>query len=347
MLPKRPGFTFSLLKRGATFTLVIILGLILHSTLKEYLMPGPVSAAQPHGEALGGFSSHASFEHECGHCHAPVHCVTDTRCQDCHMEIARQRETAEGLHGRLPGTIQCQNCHIEHQGRDAAISHVSFINVDHEQLTGFSLDRHHIGYDDQHLICESCHIDSRFSAEAVDCLSCHVQADHDFMAAHLELFGSDCLDCHDGRDRMTNFDHNQTFVLDGAHEIALCESCHVDQVFAGAPRECADCHEKSSAKPEMFSSDCTRCHTTVAWTPAQLSYHIFPLDHGEAGEIACQTCHLTTYAEHTCYGCHDHTPEQMQEIHLAVDILAFENCAECHPIGLVDEIRGDSNTSTD
>ena len=66
------------------------------------LSPGRLSAVNENGETLGGYISHAEFEQECGHCHAPVHCVTDTRCQDCHLDVARQRAEAEGIHGSLP-----------------------------------------------------------------------------------------------------------------------------------------------------------------------------------------------------------------------------------------------------
>ena len=51
----------------------------------------------------------------------------------------------------------------------------------------------------------------------------------------------------------------------------------------------------------------------------------------KASPLACETCHTKTYQTHTCYGCHDHTPEQMEEVHLAENITKYENCQECRP----------------
>ncbi len=123
--------------------ILLIFGLLfgegLYGHFHKYTFPGPLSAAQAaepiatETHQKGGFSSHAEFEQECGHCHAPLHCVTDTKCQDCHMEIAEQRGTTTGLHSRLPGVNECQTCHTEHQGRDASITEFAFHNIETPQ----------------------------------------------------------------------------------------------------------------------------------------------------------------------------------------------------------------------
>ena len=39
------------------------------------------------------------------------------------------------------------------------------------------------------------------------------------------------------------FDHLTTgFELDGVHRDLPCESCHLNAVFRGTPRDCATCH---------------------------------------------------------------------------------------------------------
>jgi hypothetical protein len=50
---------------------------------------------------------------------------------------------------------------------------------------------------------------------------------------------------------------------------------------------------------------------------------------------ACATCHTETYAEYTCYGCHEHEPEEMTEEHAKEGISQVEMtaCAACHPTG--------------
>ncbi len=53
----------------------------------------------------------------------------------------------------------------------------------------------------------------------------------------------------------------------------------------------------------------------------------------------CQTCHTENYYTHTCYECHDHTPEQMETVHLAENIPDYADCVACHPTGQAGEAR--------
>jgi hypothetical protein len=297
--------------------------------------PGPLTAVNLHDEPLGGYASHSEFEQECSHCHAPVHCITENRCQSCHMEIAQQRTEAIGLHGLLPGTSECQSCHVEHQGRDAHITTFAFNNVDHAELAAFSLENHQFDYAGGEMNCESCHQLGRFGAESLDCATCHTQNDAQFMSDHTTQYGSDCVSCHDGHDRLANFDHNQIFPLDGQHTNAACESCHINQLFAGTPTSCAGCHEQPSVHDDSFGKECIRCHTTDAWQPAGLRIHPFPLDHGAETQQECQTCHENRYTTYPCYACHDVL--ETEAAHSERDVVAFENCLDCHPTGQVEE----------
>jgi hypothetical protein len=294
--------------------------------------PGPVSAAQIRGEPLGGYASHADFESECLLCHMPVHCLHATRCETCHADIARERAQGTGLHGLLPGTKKCQNCHTEHRGRDAVISTLpldSLASVSHRQLTGFSLANHQVDHEGRPQACDDCHTQHRFKAEYVDCLTCHAGADPAFVRAHAEQYGDDCLGCHDGDAHLADFDHDSVFVLEGAHARAACRDCHHRQP-AG---ECAACHQEPEAHAGSFGLDCTRCHTPQNWNETQLTRHDFPLDHGGQGQPDCETCHIDAYVRYHCYGCHDHRPEQMAQVHAEEEIYEFEDCVECHPTG--------------
>jgi hypothetical protein len=298
--------------------------------------PGPLSEARTHDEPLEGYVSHAEFEMGCAHCHAPLHCVTDERCTECHKNVAEQRNQVSGLHGMLPGTDRCQLCHPEHLGREADITELAFKNVDHEKLSGFSLARHQIDYQDQPLSCESCHSQIIFVAETLDCVSCHSTEDHDGMAEHMELYGLDCLYCHDGVERTTDFNHDQVFVLEGGHDIETCEDCHAEQYFVLTPRTCLDCHEEPEVHADQFGFECARCHSTIAWTPAQLIQHTFILDHGEDGELPCETCHIEAYTGHTCEGCHD-DPAEYTQTHLDEGVEDDQDCVSCHPTGVEGE----------
>ena len=132
------------------------------------------------------------------------------------------------------------------------------------------------------------------------------------------------------------FEH-AIFALEGAHAGAECQDCHADAAFADTARGCADCHEDPEVHAGETGPHCDWCHTAVAWSPAQLTEHIFRLDHGGLDEATCETCHTGAYVVHTCYGCHDHQVGEMQELHAQEGIDELEPCGECHPTGLEGE----------
>ena len=337
---RRPRFMrsrgFDLLKtwpgRGAFLACAcLILGGGVYG-VKENYDPGPLSAAQYRGEPINGYHSHADFEKDCRHCHAPVRCLSPNLCQDCHKEIARQRSEAEGLHGLLPGTDKCRTYHAELKGRDAVVCAVPFTNINHEGLTGFSLTRHRSEDDGRPAACQDCHQGGRYERGSVACYDCHHDRDPGYLDEHTERFGSDCAGCHDGRDRIVDVDHSVVYALDGAHAEAECIDCHGDE-FLALGRDCADCHKDPDVHAGHFGLDCERCHTAVAWVPAELREHTFHLDHGSEEVLACETCHAENYVAYTCYGCHDHEPGEIQVSHAAEDIVDVAPCSDCHPTG--------------
>jgi hypothetical protein len=319
---------------GVLLTALLTLGGLTYMTF----LPGELSDAKAKEGiegAEGNYVSHAEFEMGCAHCHAPVHCVVDTRCTECHQDVAAERAEVTGLHGRLP-TDECETCHMEHMGRDASISVLAFKHVDHEKLAGFDLAYHQVDYADQAMTCQSCHSSTKDVLGTLDCFTCHAENDHEMMAEHIQAYGLDCSSCHDGSDRMRDFDHQAAYQLEGAHAIDDCMACHAGYVFTGAPQECVGCHEDPEFHAGQFGEDCLRCHNTTAWTPARLSVHVFFLDHGDEGQDACQSCHTGSYARHTCDGCHDaHTG--MDQVHQAEGIQDDTDCAACHPTGVQGE----------
>lgn len=329
--PKERGYTLLLM---AVFGMAaaLFVGGGLYLKLSGKLSPGPLSDARSNGVPLGGYVSHAEFEQQCGHCHAPVHCITDTRCQGCHKDIAQQRASASGLHSLLPGTERCQNCHVEHLGREAVITRLAFANINHEKLANFSLEQHKTNFDGSPMSCESCHSNEQFINDTLDCISCHADEDHDYLASHIEAYGTGCIDCHDGRDRMMAFDHNQYFLLDGGHEPLACDDCHLEKQYASTMRDCAGCHAEPDLHAGVFGLNCLSCHTTQAWAPAQFVQHSFVSGSNANSIEGCETCHGGTYNEYPCYTCHTH--DEMQSVHLPYEILdTSEKCIECHPTG--------------
>ncbi len=112
------------------------------------------------------------------------------------------------------------------------------------------------------------------------------------------------------------FDHFTTgYELTGQHRVVPCESCHVDAIFVGTPRDCAGCHSPGSrigaggktTSHISSSENCDQCHTTAAWSPASRFSHY---------EVygGCDTCHNGVQAT-------GKTPDH---------ILTTQNCDACH-----------------
>lgn len=330
---------YSPLGCGATLMMITLLGLILFFRGGVPFSPGPLSAAESPGKSLAGFRSHAEFEGDCAQCHDPWRGVVSTRCEECHKMVSEQRFSASGLHGHIAQNAACQECHTDHRGRTAMMTVFDPGSFDHYSATGFSLQKHRTDYNGVDMTCDQCHLENLFEPEQINCQQCHAGNDPEFIAGHVELYGEDCLTCHDGVDAMNGFDHSTVFPLEGAHWVIECEACHQSTISAGTPNECVDCHQEPEIHAGMFGVDCERCHTTTAWLPAQLSEHTFPIDHGDQGKVACQVCHVASYDQYTCFGCHEHEPDEVREKHLEEGIAANEidDCIACHPTGREDE----------
>jgi hypothetical protein len=52
---------------------------------------------------------------------------------------------------------------------------------------------------------------------------------------------------------------------------------------------------------------------------------------------SCKTCHTESLLSYTCYGCHEHTPGDIEEEHRKEGISNFQDCTRCHPTGLKEE----------
>lgn len=102
---------------------------------------------------------------------------------------------------------------------------------------------------------------------------------------------------------------------------------------ADDPHSCVSCHAEPEVHANRFGLDCSRCHGLESWTPALLTRHVFALDHGSEEALECQVCHAANYVEHTCYGCHEHQPEQMATAHTTETGYEMSPCGSCHPTG--------------
>ncbi len=263
----------------------------------------------------------------CANCHVNGQFQNvSTDCFACHAEPAAHN----GLFDP-----DCSLCHTTISWKPAIMDGTAF---DHTENTRFSLNRHPIHFDSSPLTCAECHSEDMRAFKLDDCAGCHGQQDEQFMGEHQTLFGSACLDCHDGVDRFSDFDHALVFALEGRHAELACDICHASQVFRGTPSQCGDCHQEPQIHAGWFGLQCQNCHTATAWAPARMVAHTFPIDHGEDGQLACEVCHESAYVEYVCYGCHEHQPVPMLDLHREAGILEQEitNCAQCHPAGEIE-----------
>ena len=144
------------------------------------------------------------------------------------------------------------------------------------------------------------------------------------------------------------FDHSKTgFNLVGQHALARCETCHVNGIFKGTPKQCSGCHISSnrmnaSAKPALHiptAAACETCHKSSA------SFAGTAMNH--AGIVSsCVTCHssaafagvtpLSKPANHVvttaaCETCHKSTSSFKGAGFNHTGIST--GCATCHKIG--------------
>ncbi len=253
-------------------------------------------------------------------------------CTGCHLN-PRSPEDFRGTSMDCSACHQDQDAHAGKFGSDCGACHTpagwSPAAFDHT-LAAFRLAGKHSVVD-----CERCHV-SGFAGTPTDCYACHQMDD-----AHSGQFGAQCETCHDpsGWENAT-FDHSlAAFVLDGAHLNVACGDCHQNNIFKGTPAQCSACHAEPDFHAGLFpGQDCSACHTTSAWRPADYNGpHSFPINHGERNNV-CADCHQPNLTVWTCYPCHDQG--QITRKHQEEGIFDFSDCLACHPDGRNGEGRG-------
>jgi hypothetical protein len=102
-----------------------------------------------------------------------------------------------------------------------------------------------------------------------------------------------------GADPSMSFDHATTgFSLGSQHALARCESCHIQGVFRGTPRDCASCHRNASrpmatqfpVRHIPTTLPCDTCHRAAAW-------NVVIYRHQDVTKGTCLTCHNGTFAQ--------------------------------------------------
>lgn len=259
---------------------------------------------------------HAAFEglENCSKCHDYGQKLSSEKCLACHSEIKERVAAGLGLHAHTEYR-QCENCHVEHQGKDYDLVWWKDgpEKFDHG-LSGFKLDGKHTA-----VKCRGCHNPGKIVAREKlterkkdlvktylglgrVCRNCHQDE-------HRGQLKGECSSCHvtAGWKPASGFDHNKTaFALTGKHTAVTCDKCHQTIVdnrsekdpdylkFAGLKFGlCSDCHK--DAHNNKFGGACANCHSASGWknvNQAQFDHArtSFPLE-GRHAAVACDKCH--------------------------------------------------------
>lgn len=180
--------------------------------------------------------------------------------------------------------------------------------------------------------CFACHA-PWFGASSRRCISCHKPADVGRLSTkgvpvlkpltpipfHQKLTRQECVDCHSDHAGVKRFRQQDRF------NHALLQKATLDQ--------CLSCHKlPADTLHQHITGNCSQCHDQNKWAPATFDhFKYFELDQDH--DAPCVTCHEgKDYRRYTCYGCHEHTPDNIRRIHSegGVRIRFYENCARCH-----------------
>ena len=278
---------------------------------------------------------HAALQ--CARCHIPrgkdtVYKLKFAQCTDCH------RDQHAGQFAAKPYFNVCERCHSVQRFLP------STFGLARHKDTRFALTGGHIA-----VACSDCHKPSiLFGPEAtalyrwpsLTCTTCHAdphkgQFDKLMRATAPGAALTGCEVCHStvSWKEFSHFDHSKTsFPLLGAHQAALCVSCHAPKDprlgiggvdFKVAPAKCESCHEDIHGKQFVQAgvTACAGCHDSVKWKPSLFDHDArtpFPLQ-GAHRKVTCVSCHkLTKTVAGRAVVFYKPTPQE---------------CADCHQAG--------------
>jgi hypothetical protein len=266
---------------------------------------------------------HAKLEKECGNCHEPFSRKSQTRlCLKCHKEIAADRLTSKGFHGRQPDTTkqECNHCHTDHKGRDTDIVQLDRETFNHA-FTNFELRDAH-----KAVLCAGCHKPTiKFRKAPGRCFDCHKAKD-----PHKGRLGEKCDDCHGEAKwrQVKTFDHSTTkFPLQGAHSTVVCSACHIGERYKGVGTGCMDCHRIQDVHNGRYGAKCESCHDQKKWKTIHFDHDKtkYPLRAAHV-KVKCDLCHpgdlYHDKLETTCVSCHKKDDKHKGKL--------GNRCEQCH-----------------
>lgn len=179
--------------------------------------------------------------------------------------------------------------------------------------------------------CFACHTPLR-GASSERCIACHALPDIGVRTTrgtpvakktikgsfHQELMQQDCMACHS--------DHAGPKLTQKSRKPFSHE-----QLRSAVRDQCQTCHTSPTDKlHQKVSGNCKQCHTQSAWKPATFDHDkSFVLDGDH--NVDCVTCHVKNdYSRYTCYGCHEHTVQNVLAEHRKERVKNIDDCVQCH-----------------
>jgi hypothetical protein len=202
--------------------------------------------------------------------------------------------------------------------------------------------------------CLTCHPVGRKDAMDGACLACHREIawlQSEGRGLHAREGKARCASCHPdhaGRDfalvawagdSLERFGHARAgWELTGTHRATACDDCHAAAFrkgeaarrsplggtqgrWTGLERSCGSCHD--DVHRARFKGECTACHDTRDWAPAQEFDHSragYPLT-GQHLDLACEKCHAPRPAD---------LRQGPSHLDPGFPRLRFSECSSCH-----------------
>jgi len=225
-------------------------------------------------------------------------------------------------------TEACLSCHTETHKEIMASSHWNWERVSYVEGRGIKalgkknlLNNFCIGSQTNEQACAKCHIGFGMSnnhfdfnnARNVDCMVCHDNSEEYHKGASLAGYPdrtvnlskvaqsvgipskTNCGSCHFYSGGGNNVKHGD---LEAA-QTACSRDVDVHMAANGMNMKCVDCHtaENHNIKGKLYSvssenvnrATCEQCHTNMPHFNKMLNRH--------TAKVACQTCHIPTYAK--------------------------------------------------
>lgn len=305
-----------------------------------------LTAVTPETHDLTGF--HLSGPHSrvsCEKCHASDLVFDEKYPNQTQSDYLRGQETCQGCHedvhqGQFAGRFEgCLDCHQKQSFHPTTFTHEA-------HTAAYPLNGAHAA-----VACIGCHKNDptaqvrTFRGTTQECKVCH--ADPHGGQFHQELASGDCVSCHnDTTDTFSlrPFDHEARtgYALDGAHELASCNDCHMElpmrsgstnamiRHYRGVSQECSTCHKDVHRGQfrEGGHTNCGGCHVSFSrWTDLEFDHNTrarFPLQ-GAHAKLSCSGCHRQVPLEdgtrvvqykplgRECRDCHDIVPDRLPE----------------------------------